>query len=341
MSAETLADVCRFTEALVKDRDIHRLSVWFYGGEPFLFADECTTITRHLRALCGHQHVDYFGYAATNGSLIAKDKGQEFLNDLDVLYIGLAQNSDLQAVQRCYRGGQNSYKDSVDGVVEAFRAQKSIRLRVNVSRAETLYEDALALYRLLAGKFGNAYSRIRFEFRPLQRFPGHLPSRCGFTRGEEAVSLDQVTHTIDQTLTDSPWPRGNFKLPRPSVPRPIAGPGTGSELCGYLTGEELIIDPLGDLYLCNFHKNDPQFRIGNVRAGLSLFTSAPLLQAINYSLLRDKVCRKCAFIPYCLRQCHLDELAHGSRNYEECVQRQHAKLATAVAGHMSEGSAPL
>lgn len=327
LSPELQRALLGFAGRLLRERHVRRLMLWLYGGEPFAQADVGGRLVGALREACARQGTQCLVYAATNGTLLAHPRSAALLRAVDVFYVSLAQGRAAHAAERPFRGGRSSFDACLGGLARLAAADKTIHLRVNVSRVETLADDFAATQAELLRIFGGRpYPRLRFEFRPL--LPAcHSASAPTCVDAPAVPFSSELQQALRRITAASPWPASDYMRPAGGGLPLLRGACGGVEMCDYAKGEAFLVPPDGSLYLCNHLKNDARFRIGDLRDPDAALRHPLYLRLLNSCAFDDDACRECAYLPWCLRECPVTTFDRGGAyHHEGCVQEQERRL---------------
>ncbi len=330
MPDSTVDAVIGFINHLIASRTLVRAVLWYYGGEPLLFTDTCARIGAAVARSCDARNVSLLQFAATNATLLRADS--PLLPQLDSCYVGISQSRAVQAEERPFLGGRNSWDATLDGIGVLAKARKSIRVRVNVRDLTTLAADIVALSEeVLHACGGQPYRELQFEYQALQEYSCDGGSQCAGP-GRSLVDPALLASSVESVVDSLPWPRSAFRLPTKRKFRNHKGPCTGLELCGYLKGENFLIDPKGDVYFCNQHKSDPRYRIGPVHARQEVLNHGLRSRALTYTAFDDPECKDCGYLPVCLTKCHLKAMDAGSMTSSKgCREEQEQQLRAVLS----------
>ena len=263
-------------------KDINRLYVTWYGGEPLL---NWETIER-LSSKFISMDIDYEATLITNGFLLSEsiiNSLKRFsITDLQITMDGMQQIHDKRRMQK---NGDGSYDRILGNLESLFRLypEVHVNLRTNLDRTNiSSYPD---FYKELKCKFKN---------NDISLYPGFTCSyfckNCMDQHDEIKDPKDKAKFYLSM-YNDHKIDLGCF-LPTRHYTACIANMMNG-----------FLIDPAGDVYKCWSLMGQKEASIGNLN-DIDNF-SMPMIGRFMASgdFLRDPECLKCQFMPVCNGGC--------------------------------------
>ncbi|MGM0423875.1 MAG: radical SAM protein [Thermodesulfobacteriota bacterium] len=261
-------------------KDINRLSVSWYGGEPLLSFGTICDLTERFQAL----DLEYQNAGlVSNGYLLDQDKISR-LNDLQIttIQITLDGPQEIHDSRRFLAGGGPTFVRILDNVANLMESDYAGKcsIRVNVDRNN--YQQYLDLRGSLLE---------RFKGTSLSVYPGHVDADQG--------------HSYDHgcCLSTEEWTDFNLGLYREHSVLPHGGlypRGHTAGMCIANRRNGFVVGPAGELYKCWEDVGKPKMIIGNIHQEKPI--ANPVLQArytTGMEAYSDPECRRCQVLPVC------------------------------------------
>ena len=294
MNEETEAAIVRFVQS---NKQIKRLNVTWYGGEPLINFGSIERLSRAFLAL----GIEYAAKIVTNGYLLTKEKADLFaelsINDVQITFDG---PESIHNERRPLLGGQPTYRTIMENLKYLLQVNPSVHvdIRTNIDRRN------MEMYAEFYDSFKSEISCDRVNL-----YPGFvsdlLSSEC--VSPEHNISEGGYEAQFALDLFD----RYGIEI-KSFLPRFRRHSCVGSKYFAF------VIGPEGEIYKCWRMVGNPEQTLGNVREGIKNMAGfADYITGVDYT--RDPKCLNCEFIALCGGGCPLVLL----RNRNEGLHLNH------------------
>lgn len=275
MTEETEEKLVRFIE---KHKQVTKLGLTWYGGEPLLYFDKIKNLNAKIESL----GKDYSSFIVTNGYLLTPEVIAQ-LDNLKItnMQITLDGKKETHDSRRYLIGGGPTF-DKIIGNIDNLMASDwkgILRIRVNVDPSNRQ-------------EYAYVHNFIR------ERYPQHFEKRVtvypGFVHSE-AVNPDTScffdSNDKGKFLADVYQEYGINALS--AFPYMVMGGCTMTKRNAYVVGPE------GELYKCWDDVGNPDFEIGSIDSFLNWNMPLVAESMIGASFLEDEACQECFYFPIC------------------------------------------
>lgn len=294
MNADTEAAIVQFVQS---NKQMKRLNVTWYGGEPLIYFGSIERLSRAFLAL----GVEYAAKIVTNGYLLTKEKADLFaelaINDVQITFDG---PESIHNERRPLLGGQPTYRTIMENLKYLLQVNPSVHvdIRTNIDRRN------MEMYAEFYDSFKSEISCDRVNL-----YPGFvsdlLSSEC--VSPEHNISEGGYKAQFALDLFD----RYGIEI-KSFLPRFRRHSCVGSKYFAF------VIGPEGEIYKCWRMVGNPEQTLGNVREGIKNMAGfADYITGADYT--RDPKCLNCEFIALCGGGCPLVRL----RNRNEGLHLNH------------------
>lgn len=263
---------------LAEDNRVKKVSLSFFGGEPFLCYDSVMLpLLEQVHALCESRNVSFTASATTNASLVNEKRLAE-LKPLgwDFMQITLDGNKNRHDKVRFSAQGKGSYDIIINNVLMALRYGIRIMLRINVSEETNLdVEQLLQSFNKL-----NETERKQLTFQ-IQR-------------------VWQSPKEVDQTISEIV---GKIRLAGYSCKSVYSNPSSIWNTCYADKENEIVVNPRGEIFKCtarDFSKGQVE---GVLTAEGKIAWNELHGKRIRISALDNAACSQCPILPICVGGC--------------------------------------
>ena len=294
MNEDTEVAIIRFVQS---NKQIKRLNVTWYGGEPLINFGSIERLSRAFLAL----GIEYAAKIVTNGYLLTKEKADLFaelaINDVQITFDG---PESVHNERRPLLGGQPTYRTIMENLKYLLQVNPSahVDIRTNIDRRN------MEMYADFYDSFKSEISSDRVNL-----YPGFvsdlLSSEC--VSPEHNISEGGYKAQFALDLFD----RYGIEI-KSFLPRFRRHSCVGSKYFAF------VIGPEGEIYKCWRMVGNPGQTLGNVREGIKNMAGfADYITGADYT--RDPKCLNCEFIALCGGGCPLVRL----RNRNEGLHLNH------------------
>lgn len=275
MSEETEEKLISFIE---KHKQIKKLALTWYGGEPLLCFDKIKSLQEKIEKL-GKESSSFL---VTNGYLLTpeviRQLGETKIKRMQITLDGRRETHDSRRYLKNKEGTFDAIVANIDNLMASDWDGK-LQIRVNVDMSNK--EEFAFVHRFIRGRYPE-----EFEKR-VDVYPGFVHSEaanpdtsCYFDSGGKG-----------QFLVDMYREYGINALP--AFPHMVMGGCTMTRRNAYVAG------PDGELYKCWDDVGKPEFAIGTIHSFLDWNMPLVAEGMVGASFLEDEKCQKCFFFPIC------------------------------------------
>lgn len=266
----------------VKERceGMNRLFVGWYGGEPLLCIDRICTLTRQLKQAVG-QAVDYSASIVSNGYLLTRDIALRLVDaSVRVAQITIDGSKEDHDARRVLNSGMATYDSIIENIANCADILKIV-VRINVDKTNV-----------------GAVSEILTRFEELG-----LKNKVSITLAPVENINDTCSNDI-HCMSIREFSEEEISFYRLAVKRGFMvhqNFGFNPVICGAVSLNAYVVDPLGDLYKCWDEIGDLERRVGSVFDGVSTM-NRNIIRWLSYEP-DESECQMCAIRPMCMGGC--------------------------------------
>jgi uncharacterized protein len=307
LDKETSDRIVRWLTQRAEEKNIKRIFVVYYGGEPLLNIKPIYDISWHLNAWAQENGKEFSFGIITNGSLLDKTLVDSFLSvGLKRIRIGLDGDRDAHNKKRPFLDGRPSF-DQIVSNIKAVIDKTQISITGNVDR-----DNLESIPRLLdyLDKEGILYKLKSINFSP-------IAPRLGPKDNPGAVELsDCLSYFSEQGLFDQ-----TINIKKELLRRGVAfNTGFAINACPMIMAEGgITIDPNGLIYKCNSLLGYPEFSIGNVKKENFNENYEKFLNINAW----EKCPEDCPYVPMCQGGCRFYSFLENKDFSGLCCKRKY------------------
>ncbi|MCF8099739.1 MAG: SPASM domain-containing protein [Desulfarculaceae bacterium] len=305
MHEEVVAAIIENVEK--RARNLRRLDVVWFGGEPTIRMDIVDRISRKLIAICQDNGVEYASSMVSNGSLINRDTAAKLKQaKISKLQVTVDGNPASHDQRRPFKDGRGSYSTIFGNMVAMAEFLEEITLRINV---DTQSED----------EFGALLDALQPYAGKMVLFPAAVTLDGGEQNHNQSIAImAQYRRNADrlaQLAMERGWPvyKGMFS--------------SLSHFCQAYYLNNFIVMPDGSLYRCNYVMGSLEHRKGDIRQGFPNYFT----EEIGFDPFSNQQCIECKALPLCLGGCLLAG-EPGDGNPIRCWLRHNLDRVVVSAG---------
>ena len=293
MSEETMEDTINF---IVKDSlTCETINISWYGGEPLLAIKQIQKISNGIMAKINN-NIKFISSMVTNGYLLSRENAI-ILKEIGVkrVQITLDGSKESHDKRRILLNGEGSFNKIIDNIKNCYDLL-DINIRVNLDKRNS--NEYIEVLEEL--EKANLKNKVSIYIAPVDNINDTAQCTTGLNEYEFADNQDDFYRELKNR---------NFKLNNKI--------STKLGVCGAVSDNSILIDPLGDLYKC---WNDIAYKdknIGHIKAGISM--NNEYLRWMDYDPMKRKVCLECTLLPVCMGGCPHSAL----NNINKCTSKKH------------------
>lgn len=176
------------------------LNISWFGGEPLLFPNIITELSRQMIELCRYRNIAFFSSMTTNGYFLEENIFKQMLDDkISLFMITIDGFEEIHNQNRCLTNGEGTFKRIISNLRQIRDNIKTshfrIRIRINVTRE--LLPRLKDFIEFLYVEFGED-KRFNFIFVAASDYGGESIKKIG----------NSLMHSFDEvydTLIESPY----------------------------------------------------------------------------------------------------------------------------------------
>jgi len=287
--------------AVIKKRftkNMEKIIIDFYGGEPLLSMDRIRNISQRVKALVKNRGECEFGMI-TNGSLLTRKKALELKSlGIERAQITLDGPSETHNQTRPFKNCKGSFNRVIKNIKESCDL---IKINLSGNFSKSTYKKFPLLFDVLE-KEGITSDKINLvKFSPIMK-------QCDSVSKGNSCSKACVS-------TDEPWlwEAGNF-LREEILKRGYNTTKLKPSTCAIENRDDFIINFDGDIYKCPAFNGNKEFVIGNLKTGIKNYD-----RSHKTGIWKNDKCLECAYLPICFGGCrYMEYLRTGKIDKPDC-----------------------
>lgn len=290
-----------------EERNIKRIHLVFYGGEPLLNIGPIYDISWHMKEWADKNRVGFFFSIITNGSLLSPGLVDKFLAvGLKSVRVTLDGYRETHDRKRPFANGKPSFDvimDNIKGII----GKTGVEIAGNFDR-----ENLSSIFRLLDYlEEENLLHRLgRILFSPIVPRLGPKDNP-GAIELRECLSFLEKDGLFDETVAIKK------ELMRRGVDTHT---GLAVNACPLIMEDGgVTIDPKGVIYKCNSLLGYPEFSIGNVRTDGFNDNFKDFLDIDAW----DRCPKECPYIPMCQGGCRFFSYLENKNFKDLCCKKDY------------------
>ena len=296
--------------------NLKRIKITWFGGEPMLCFGEIVSFSNQLKADLGQINVELNAAMITNGSLLDEEKLQVLVKECNLKNIQITLDGEVHTYCEKKQTTSSVYEKVLDNICIATKYLKTaVRVNADKNNFEELRRLINSLYHSDINK-----ENLTVHFAQLRDYncDNCEDSEC-FNDLEYWQSKEEFYNSLKEFEI-----KGN-KNTVPSFSR--------IPFCGLATGNNLVIDYLGNLYKCEHYIGDETKVVGNITDGL--FYNEVYKQSLFLST--DERCEMCDIFPCCnYSQCVAMHKFSGRDSICKCYENQFETLKLKAKKYLEE-----
>ncbi len=283
MDEQTIAQLASF----IKERftpNKKKLILQFYGGEPLLYTKQIITLAKELKPFVESQGAEFVFDLVSNGSLLTEAVVDELNHwGLDGVKVTIDGPPDNHNHFRPFKSGATSFDLIVNNLKQVCN---KTNIRIGGNYTSENYRNFATVLDLLARQGLTPETVERVNFNIVLKVNDTITSN-EFIGGCATIN--------------EPWLRdASLHVRKEVMQRGYAIPELGPEACAVEMDDALTVHYDGSLYKCITWIGHEQYRIGDIRQGISEdYSDSHHL----FHWQKEKKCQQCKYIPMCFGGC--------------------------------------
>lgn len=267
---------------VIKNKNLERISITWFGGEPLLYADIIDYMSSKLIEFCDSNGIQYYSGIISNGRFLTKENTKMLKkNRIGHVQISIDGLKDYYIIQK--QATSFDFEQTISNIVDASN-YLPIAVRINVGDS---IDSAIALTEyLLKGR--GLDGKIKIYIAHTRNYDN------SYTASEEQSAhgkfLDMEAQYISLFGKGGIYSKKSFEY---RIPR-RRGASCLSSCC-----TNSCIGPKGEFYQCEHHYGIKQHIIGSIKDGFYNGENKRKYLQFNH----HKKCLHCQFFPICLGGC--------------------------------------
>ncbi|MGA2350872.1 MAG: radical SAM protein [Terracidiphilus sp.] len=270
-------------------KELRRLEISWFGGEPLLGLDAIRDISPRLQDLARENHVNFSSSMTTNGFLLTQEVLAELLGyGVSFFQISLDGSPTDHDCKRGLKGGGASFQTIYDNLKAARHLSDQFTILIRVNFDKDNLSRVPGFLDMLKLDFGND-PRFQLMFHPVNQWGGANDDQlnvCGSTEYSSRMDLLKAADTM-----------GLKQLAR--LPR-MQGP-TGATVCRAARPFALLIGADGKIMKCTLPLDQKDYNVlGHLNLdGTTDIDPEKFDRWVTPVFDDDEVCKKCFYLPVC------------------------------------------
>lgn len=304
MSDDIQKNIVIYIENIIKrNRDIKKVNVTWYGGEPLLFANIVKNLSEKLLYISNKYGIEYSSSMITNGTLINKNEIYSLVKESNINSFQITLDGDrkIHNSRRTKLDGSGTYDEIINSILTLHKDNRDVGVRINLDKNNC--ESVFKLIDHLA----------ELNLKDLFIHLGHLrPYTEGcINTGIEYLTVKEFSekHKILFSYLEKKGFKKTTEVYYPAMAKP----------CIACRKDSLVIDSLGNVYKCRTEIGEINKRIGNVCNEVhSDEEQMRKIEWMEWDPFAKKECLECKYLPLCFGGC-----GYCSKNiegYEVCSE---------------------
>ncbi|MGX4601777.1 SPASM domain-containing protein [Faecalimicrobium sp. JNUCC 81] len=255
------------------------INISWYGGEPLIAIKQIEAITKGIKKKL-KDGVIYNAGIVTNGYLLSREKAI-ILSELGVkrTQITLDGSKESHDKRRILLNGKGTFNRIMENIKESCDVL-DITIRINLDKRNS--EEYINVLDEL--EKSNIKDKVKVYIAPIDSVNDIANSNICFTAEEFAIKLNEFSKELKSRGIEVP------KQISPNI-----------SICGAVTANSFLIDPLGDLYKCWNDVSHKEKSIGNIENNKNINNEH--IKWVTYDPIVNKKCEECKMLPVCMGGC--------------------------------------
>ena len=309
MSESVCKDLVEYVSCRVKD--IHGLSVAWYGGEPLLAIKVIESLSKEFINICNENNITYNAAIVTNGYLLDEQMIERIMAcNVSFAQITLDGDREGHNARRPHANGCDTFDTIIQNIIKASK-KINVAVRVNVDKKNM---DAAEKVEKILNMDGQNSILV---------YPAPIQNEDGCYNQNECIGNEEF-YRFKQSFYST---LKNKQFIMSQYPRLI-----GNSCCAD-NSASLVVAPNGDLFKCWTDIGKKEYCIGNLsEKRFDVFKS---IRYIKYDATRDEKCRDCKFLPICMGGCPRDV---ADKKADRCIHVSdvHRAYITQIASVLND-----
>ncbi|AWR97432.1 radical SAM protein [Acidianus sulfidivorans JP7] len=293
-----------FINYIEKNANGRKVRVTYFGGEPLLVLDKIELISKELMS----RFQDKYSFSiVTNGSLL-NSRILDKLNSLGLKYVQITLDGprEIHDKRRYFIGGKGSF-DLILNNLKYAQDHTNVVLRINID-----YRNIANIRDLLIDLKEKGITKVRLD--------PHLV--------HDNIFNDSYWHNIMPKNSEGKILSEFWKTAKDlgfEIPQEVFRLG----ICAAHVDEDIVVDPVGNIYPCWAFTGNPLYIKGKLREDGSVeYINKSLSSNVAKYVWKGK-CDNCPYLPMCLGGCRFFSVLDGKSfdgiycqksSYEEIVK---------------------
>ncbi len=318
MSDQTANDLIEFLERAIGEKkyvkEIYKLSVCWYGGEPLLRPSVIEKLSPRLIAFADAHTLEYGAHIITNGVNLDKSTWdllqRERINDVQVTLDGHREAHNLsRPILPMY--GENSNETNYDLIMDNIALKpKGITLLVRINTDKGVFDsldmllDDLEERGIWPQQAGKVIVNLAWKRPPRANSCVSYSTDGFFSKRQFAKVKSDFRRLL--VARYNRWAMDHGRKNRASTELRLPEPAK-SFLCGAASlPYSLTINPDGYIHQCWEHINDPSTRSHHL-SDEYILSHEQKDKFVEWDKFSNRVCNKCKLFPVCNTTCPIEE----------------------------------
>jgi len=281
-----------FIEKYIIEKNIKKLGIVWFGGEPFLYFDAFTKLSENIKNFCIKNSIKYKFDVITNGSIL-NSKIIKTMNDLPInsLQITIDGIKEIHDSMRKAKSGGGTF----DIIIKNLKLMlQETNTKISIRNNTGNENDQITNYKNFVNEFYNIFSEYIKTERLVIEWPVLITDTNNYKNNAKTNEYAKNFNNYLKTLIEvGHSPKQIFKLAPP--------------YCTARTNNNLVIGPNQNIYKCWEHIGDTSYIIGNIENKNHPINFNEAKWKIIGGFNFNNKCLNCKLLPVCLGGCPLNK----------------------------------
>ncbi len=300
MHPNVIGSICKYVEKGIERKEFNTLHLTFFGGEPFMYFDDCVLpILKNIKEICDKYNIIFHCFFITNASLINEDivvALKPYNPMFQITLDGDEHKHDKVRMEKT--NNAPTYRRIIDAL--HYISKHITKKNHNVSNIVTI--------------------RINYDNQTLKNVDNIIADILDLDKSNFHVHLERVWQTSDSITSEQ-----NTLLKEAIVKFAQAGFRVGCSTfgprmhsCPAEVYDYAVINYNGLVYRCNGRNLTPETAEGRLLANGDIeWNEAKLHQRLSRATYENDKCLKCPMLPQCIGPCSQKQMEKGWGNIDD------------------------
>lgn len=298
MNKNIVEKIFLFVSERIQKKEIQKISVMWYGGEPLLGLDIILNLSKNLINLSQKNNIEYSSRIITNGYLLNKETALILKNkcNIDDVQITLDGPKNIHNKNRFTNEKIGSFDEIIENI-EDIKEILNVTIRINVDKKNYKEIPKLVDFLIENRKWG--------DFLNLYFHPIFTEETNACNVNEKDCFSNKEFKIFQNNIVTQLFNKKYLSIIKDLYPSKI------DISCGSISKNSFVIDSEGFLYTCTTFVGLPENSIGHIEKSLEI--NKQYSKWLNYEF--DEECKKCISFPICRGGCPSHNMSKSKQKH--------------------------